>query len=85
MGNILTSNQLKRRGSQLSGKCYLCKVKEETMDHILLHCSKSSHALAINLCSIRCSVSGDLLSLRCPSKLAHTLCRKTVWRAAPLF
>lgn len=41
MGNILTSNQLKRRGSQLSGKCYLCKVKEETMDHILLHCSKA--------------------------------------------
>ena len=84
MGNILTSNQLKRRGSQLSSKCYLCKIKEETMDYPP-SLFQSSHALAINLYSIRCSVSGDLLSSRCPSKLAHTLCRKTVWRAAPLF
>ena len=36
----MTLDQLKKRGWKMSNRCYMCK-KEETSDHILLHCPKA--------------------------------------------
>ncbi|RVW20076.1 hypothetical protein CK203_114273 [Vitis vinifera] len=38
---VLTQDQLKRRGWILANKCCLCCVEEETINHILVHCSKA--------------------------------------------
>ena len=40
-GKVLTLDQLKRRGWTLANRCFLCLVKEESIDHILIHCSKA--------------------------------------------
>ena len=40
-GRILTLHMLKRCTRALANICFLCKEKEETIDHLLLHCSKS--------------------------------------------
>ena len=34
-------DQLKRRGWTLAHRCFLCLVEEESIDHILIHCSKT--------------------------------------------
>ncbi|RVW67633.1 hypothetical protein CK203_063058 [Vitis vinifera] len=43
-GNLgyLTQDQFKRRGWRMPNRCYMCKAKAETGDHLLLHCSKVS-------------------------------------------
>ena len=38
---VLTLDQLKRRGRPLANRCYLCEKEEETLDHLLVHCSKA--------------------------------------------
>ena len=38
-GKVLTLDQLKRRGLTLVNRCFLCEVEEETIDHLLIHCS----------------------------------------------
>ncbi|RVX10791.1 LINE-1 retrotransposable element ORF2 protein [Vitis vinifera] len=38
---VLTQDQLKRRGWILANRCCLCCVEEETINHILVHCSKT--------------------------------------------
>ena len=38
---ILTIDQLKRRGWNMPNRCYLCKVDEETNDHLILFCKKA--------------------------------------------
>ena len=40
-GKVLTLDQLKRRGWNLGNRCFLCCVEEETINHILIHCSKA--------------------------------------------
>ena len=35
---VLTLDRIQRRGCPLANKCYLCLSKEESIDHILLHC-----------------------------------------------
>ncbi|RVX12073.1 Protein detoxification 45, chloroplastic [Vitis vinifera] len=40
-GKLLTQDQLKRRGWYLANRCSLCCVEEETINHILIHCSKA--------------------------------------------
>ena len=39
LGKILTSDQLKRRGFSIANCCPLCQKSEETVDHLLLHCT----------------------------------------------
>ena len=41
-GRILTMDQLKRRGWVLPSRCYLCKVDEESANHVLIHCPKAA-------------------------------------------
>ena len=38
---VLTQDQLKRRGWILANRCCFCCVEEETINHILVHCSKA--------------------------------------------
>ena len=38
---MLTLDQLKRRGIPLANKCFLCEDDEETIDHLLIHCSRA--------------------------------------------
>ena len=39
-GKVLTLDQLKKRGRSLANRCYLCEEEEETLNHLLVHCSK---------------------------------------------
>ena len=39
-GKVLTLDQLKRKGIPLVNKCFLCE-EEETIDHLLIHCSRA--------------------------------------------
>ena len=38
MGQILTCDNLRRRGLVMVGWCCLCRCSEEMVDHLLLHC-----------------------------------------------
>ena len=40
-GRILTLDMLKRRGRILANRCFLCEEMDESVDHLLLHCSKA--------------------------------------------
>ena len=40
-GKVLTLDQLKKRGWTLINRCFLCCAKEESIDHILIHCTKA--------------------------------------------
>ena len=39
-GKVLTLDQLKKRGWILANRCFLCCEEEETIDHILIHCTR---------------------------------------------
>ena len=39
-GKVLTLDNLKRRDRALANKCFLCGGGEETVDHLLIHCSR---------------------------------------------
>ncbi|RVW47197.1 putative ribonuclease H protein [Vitis vinifera] len=38
-GRVLTLDRLQRRGLQLPNRCFLCGCEEESVNHILLHCT----------------------------------------------
>ena len=38
---MLTLDQLKKRGITLVNRCFLCEKNEETIDHLLIHCSRA--------------------------------------------
>nr|CAN73158.1 hypothetical protein VITISV_017219 [Vitis vinifera] len=40
-GKVLTMDQLKKRGWALANRCFLCCEEEESIDHILIHCSRA--------------------------------------------
>ena len=40
-GKVLTLDQLKKRGRCLANRCFLCYKEEESIDHILIQCSKA--------------------------------------------
>ena len=40
-GKGLTLDQLKRKGIPLVNRCCLCEENEETIDHLLIHCSRA--------------------------------------------
>ena len=40
-GKVLSLDQLKKRGRILANRCFLCCGKEESIDHILIHCTKA--------------------------------------------
>ena len=40
-GKVLTLDQLKKRGRCLANRCFLCCEEEESIDHILIQCSRA--------------------------------------------
>ena len=40
-GKVLTLDQLKMKGIPLVIRCSLCEENEETIDHLLIHCSRA--------------------------------------------
>ena len=87
-GKTLTLDLVQKRGWVLTNRCFMCLEKEETIDHLLLHCSKTRVLwdLLFNLV---------VVSWVLPSSVRETLLswhgsfvgkkRKKVWWAAPLY
>ena len=86
-GKVLTLDQLKRKGIPLVNRCCLCEENEETIDHLLIHCSRAKMLwdllLAITdfnwvfpstVCQLLLSWQGASVGKK----------RKRVWMAAPL-
>ena len=40
-GKALTLDMVQKRGWALANRCFLCLENEETIDHLLLHCSRT--------------------------------------------
>ena len=86
-GKVLTLDQLKKRGRALANRCFLCEEGEETIDHLLLHCSKAKI-----LSDLLLAIFG--VSWVFPLSVKETLLswhgsfvgkrRKKAWMAAPL-
>lgn len=51
-GKMLNLDQLQRRGQSLPNTCYLCKVEEESINHIQHH--RGKHPLAIPFSFVWC-------------------------------
>ncbi|RVW12625.1 putative ribonuclease H protein [Vitis vinifera] len=86
-GKALTLDLVQRRGWSLANRCYMCMEKEETIDHLLLHCSKTRALweLLFSLFGVSwvmpCSVRETLLGWQTSSVGKK---HRKVWRAAPL-
>ena len=84
---MLTLDQLKRRGIPLANKCFLCEHVEETIDHLLIHCSRAKMLWDLLLSIIDSNwvfpltVRQSLLAWQ-GAKVGRK--RKRVWMAAPL-
>ncbi|RVW89101.1 putative ribonuclease H protein [Vitis vinifera] len=86
-GKVLTLDQLKKRGRSLANRCFLCGMEEESIDHILIQCSK-----ARGLWELLFALFGVTWVL--PSSVRDTLSgwsgfklgkkHRKVWNAAPL-
>ena len=40
-GKVLTLDNLKKKGRALAKRFFLCEKEEETVDHLLVHCSQT--------------------------------------------
>ena len=86
-GNVLTLDQLKRREIPLANRCFLCEHDEETIDHLLIHCSRAKMLWDLLLSVVDSNwvfpltVRQSLLT-RQGAKVGRK--RKRAWMAAPL-
>ena len=86
-GKVLTLDQLKRRGFTLVNRCFLCEEEEETIDHLLIHCSTAKMlwnlllAIADYDWVFPLTVRQALLAWQ-NARVGKK--RKSVWMAAPL-
>ena len=85
---MLTLDQLKKRGRALANRCFLCGEGEETVGHLLLHCSKVKILWDLLLAifgvswMFPLSLKETLLSWHGPFVGKH---RKKAWMAASLY
>ena len=86
-GKVLTLDQLKRRGITLVNRCFLCEENEETIDHLLIHCSRAKMLWDLLLAITEANwvfprtVRQLLIAWQSASVGKK---RKRVWMAAPL-
>ena len=86
-GKILTMEQLQRRGYSLANRCVLCLSKEETVDHLLLHCVKTRAlwSLLFSLFGVAWVLSGSVKETLLGWHGAFVgKTRKKAWQMAPL-
>ncbi|RVW35945.1 hypothetical protein CK203_090578 [Vitis vinifera] len=86
-GKALTLDLVQKRGWALANRCFMCLEKEETINHLFLHCSRTRA-----LWDLLFALFG--VSWVLPFSVRETLLswngffmaknRKKVWRAAPL-
>ena len=69
---MLTLDQLKRRGMTFAKRCFMCEEEEETIDHLLIHCT-----FAKMLWDLLLSIVG--ISWVFPNTVLHTL---LAWQGA---
>ena len=84
---MLTLDQLKKRGRSLANRCFLCYAEEETIDHILIQCSKvrGLWELLFALFGVTWVLSfsvRDTLFGWCGFNIGKK--RRKVWKVAPL-
>ena len=63
-GKNLTLDKFQRRGWHLPNRCFLCGYDEETIHHLLLHCSIVSPLWEIVLSLVGISLGSSLKQLR---------------------
>ena len=86
-GKVLTLDQLNRRGIPLANKCFFCEDDEETIDHLLIHCSRAKMswdlflAIADSNRVFPLTIRQFLLAWQSANVNKK---RKRVWMAAPL-
>ena len=86
-GEALTLDQLQKRGWPLANRCYLCQMREESIDHTLLHCGKTRTLWALFFSLFRvqwvqpATVKETLLSW---NRSLVGKKREGVWKAGPL-
>ena len=86
-GKVLTLDKLQRRGWQLPNRCYLCGCAEETIHHIVLHCTTVSALWEIifNLVGVQWvfpKTVKEVITSWKGSFVGHK--RKNAWRTVPL-
>ncbi|RVW53840.1 LINE-1 reverse transcriptase-like [Vitis vinifera] len=55
-GKVLTLDRLQRRGWQFPNLCFLCGCEEETINHILIHCTVAKRIVGYHSCVVWCTV-----------------------------
>ena len=85
-GKMLTLDRLQKRGWQLPNCCFLCDCEEETVNHILIHCTvvKVLWDIVIDLFGIQWifpeTIKDVLSSWRGPF-----VGKKKIWKSIPLY
>ena len=83
---MLTLDRLKRRGIPLANRCFLCEHDEETIDHLLIHCSRAKMLWDLLLSIVDSNWVFSLIvrqSLLAWQGAKVDIKRKRVWMAAP--
>ncbi|RVW68652.1 Flowering time control protein FY [Vitis vinifera] len=87
-GKVLTLDRLQRRGWHLPNRCFLCGCEEETINHMLIHCTvaKGLWDTILALCGVQWVFPNsvkEVLSSWKDSFVGRK--RKKVWKSIPLF
>ncbi|RVX07309.1 putative ribonuclease H protein [Vitis vinifera] len=87
-GKVLTLDRLQRRGWHLPNRCFLCGCEEETINHILIHCTvaKGLWNIILALCGVQWVFPNSVKEVLSSWKGSFVgRKRKEVWKAIPLF
>ncbi|RVW16678.1 LINE-1 reverse transcriptase-like [Vitis vinifera] len=87
-GKVLTLDRLQRRGWHLPNRCFLCGCEEETINHILIHCTvaKGLWDIILALCGVQWVFPNSVKEVLSSWKGSFVgRKRKKVWKSIPLF
>ena len=71
-GKTLTLDQLKKRGWSLLNRCYLCGAAKESINHLLIHCTKAR--ILWDLLSFWGAMGSSIVNERDSSWVAWIVC-----------